>query len=399
MSAAAFVYDNILIQQRLDPLVGGKIVTVTAGDILYQNGAPASTTGTTVPLNIGTSGQVLTVVAGLPSWQSQAAGVIAGNGLTLTGTTLDVVGSFNLSGGAALIDAISSPHEVFLRSNATAGQPLLSSGTPTNEPTYGPLSLSTATSVTGVLQPVNGGTGLTSFGPFAPNQVLVTNGAGLVVSSNTVDLSQINDTNNNLEIKFTAAATPVNYLQISNAATTVAPSIVANGTDTNVNLLLQGKGTGKVELGNVPLQFPNVDGTAGQVLVTAGLANPGVLSFASVEIVNTGTVVEPVVGTPVVAFTFPVAPQTAYYFEAKFIGRGATDASTDMGTFIINSNVYSNASSVISLLDSTRIFANKDAAFTATITTTGTNVFFNVNSAAPAVGPVTWKYLIKILSV
>ena len=44
-------------------------------------------------------------------------------------------------------------------------------------------------------------------------------------------------------------ASQVNYLQASGSATTVAPSISAGGTDTNIDILISPKGTGNVQFG------------------------------------------------------------------------------------------------------------------------------------------------------
>jgi hypothetical protein len=46
-----------------------------------------------------------------------------------------------------------------------------------------------------------------------------------------------------------ASATPANYLQLSSGATTVAPRVIASGTDTNVDLHLVAQGTGVIKFG------------------------------------------------------------------------------------------------------------------------------------------------------
>ena len=57
------------------------------------------------------------------------------------------------------------------------------------------------------------------------------------------------DSSANELIKFTKAATAVNEITVANAATGSGPSIAATGGDTNVAVLLAGKGTGAVQLG------------------------------------------------------------------------------------------------------------------------------------------------------
>lgn len=61
------------------------------------------------------------------------------------------------------------------------------------------------------------------------------------------------DTNGNELLKVTATASAVNELTLANAATAGAPSLTASGDDTNIDINLVPKGTGKVEVNGVPL--------------------------------------------------------------------------------------------------------------------------------------------------
>ena len=67
-------------------------------------------------------------------------------------------------------------------------------------------------------------------------------------------------------IKFAETASAVNEITITNSATTNAPEIAATGDDTNIDLKLTPKGTGKLNLDGI--KFPNADGSANQVLKT-----------------------------------------------------------------------------------------------------------------------------------
>jgi len=60
------------------------------------------------------------------------------------------------------------------------------------------------------------------------------------------------DTNGNEVLKFTGVGSAVNEATISNAATGGAPSIAATGGDTDINLSLAGKGTGRVVIKGYP---------------------------------------------------------------------------------------------------------------------------------------------------
>jgi hypothetical protein len=92
--------------------------------------------------------------------------------------------------------------------------------------------------------------------------------------------TSINDANGNEVIRVPATTSAVNDITVTNAATGNDPLIIPSGDDTDVGIKIKGKGTGKVKLGDAELQVPDVDGTAGQLLITNG---SGVLSFISAE--------------------------------------------------------------------------------------------------------------------
>jgi hypothetical protein len=92
--------------------------------------------------------------------------------------------------------------------------------------------------------------------------------------SNLEITGAVRDSNDNELIEFHSVGSAVNNIRIDNATTGNSPGIDAVGTDTNINLTLRSKGTGKLVFNT--LQFPLNDGTSGQVLTTNG---SGVLSF------------------------------------------------------------------------------------------------------------------------
>lgn len=61
-------------------------------------------------------------------------------------------------------------------------------------------------------------------------------------------ITGINDTNGNDLLKVTATASAVNELTLSNAATGGSPTLSATGDDTNINIGLLPKGTGRLDL-------------------------------------------------------------------------------------------------------------------------------------------------------
>jgi hypothetical protein len=87
----------------------------------------------------------------------------------------------------------------------------------------------------------------------------------------------IADNNGNEQIEFETTTSAVNHIGVKNGATGSPAIINAKGSDTNISLRLNPKGTGSVELGTANLKFPNTDGANTNVLVTDGAGN---LSFA-----------------------------------------------------------------------------------------------------------------------
>jgi hypothetical protein len=76
----------------------------------------------------------------------------------------------------------------------------------------------------------------------------LTNATGSLSSPTitTPVIAQINDANGNEELKFTATASAVNEITITNAATGTRPDIAVTGGDTNIGLSITTKGTGLV---------------------------------------------------------------------------------------------------------------------------------------------------------
>ena len=105
--------------------------------------------------------------------------------------------------------------------------------------------------------------------------ILDTNGNDIIIDNG----GAIEDDSNNEYVKFVKIATAVNEVSVTNAAASGAPEISATGDDTDIDLKITPKGSGKLNLDGI--KFPNADGTVDQVLVTDGAGN---LSFVD----NTG---------------------------------------------------------------------------------------------------------------
>ena len=91
-------------------------------------------------------------------------------------------------------------------------------------------------------------------------------------------INEIDDNAGNEFVIFSKTTSAVNELTIANAATGNAPEITSTGADTNIDIKITPKGTGKVVLDGI--KYPNSDGSVGQVLSTDGSGN---LSFTTIS--------------------------------------------------------------------------------------------------------------------
>ena len=86
--------------------------------------------------------------------------------------------------------------------------------------------------------------------------------------------TSILDTNGLQLANITATGSAVNEFTIANAAAGAGPTLSATGDETNVDINVTPKGSGKIALDGI--KWPNADGSADQILTTDG---SGVLSF------------------------------------------------------------------------------------------------------------------------
>lgn len=403
----AYVYQNIIIGDRLDVKVGGQVITTTKGDLITDDGT------STIRLPVGTDGQALvanSVAASGLAWTTLTPGdfgLIAGNGLVLTGNTLDVVGSATI---------LSNPDNVEINSSAVANQVILSAGTVGTAATYGALPLADANAVAGTLPIANGGTGTAAF--TTGNRVVITNAGNTALETSTLDptlivtttgtqtltnktlvspiiQTSINDTNGNEIIALTPTAAAVNEITISNAATGTGPTIEATGSDADVDLNLDAKGTGNVVISSIA--FPNTDGTVGQVLATNGA---GELTFVNVETSLIGTVTT-TDATPTIipGVDIITIPSTVYLVEAKYVAKNSAGGPTDSSaSFIIKSTIDTIAvPGSATIIGTDLIYTPVDTVWEAAIIVSGTTIQFQVTGAAATT--INWKVSYSIVSV
>lgn len=81
------------------------------------------------------------------------------------------------------------------------------------------------------------------------NGTATTYSSGNLIATRPKFITSIDDTNGNELFVVTATASAVNEITIANAATTGLPSLTASGGDTNVSIVMNGKGTGGILVG------------------------------------------------------------------------------------------------------------------------------------------------------
>lgn len=153
---------------------------------------------TNAPINVGTTVLNFTQFSG-------AGSINAGNGLTKSGNTIDVVGSTLIA---------SNPNNIQINSSIIANQTLLSSGTVGTEPTYGALPLNNSNSVTGILPIANGGTGSSIL--TMPSKLIATNSGG--TSLETTSLDPANIVTAQIGTATTTNATPTTILSLATSS-------------------------------------------------------------------------------------------------------------------------------------------------------------------------------------
>tara|TARA_R100000005_G_C4985321_1_gene193824 strand:+ start:773 stop:1843 length:1071 start_codon:yes stop_codon:yes gene_type:complete len=104
---------------------------------------------------------------------------------------------------------------------------------------------------------------------------LDTNDNNIIIDDN----HHITDENNNEQLTFQTTASAVNNTQLTNAATGNAPEIAAIGGDTNVDLNVNAKGTGRVTLGPAKIQQTTEKVTT-EATAATGTVNYDVLTQA-----------------------------------------------------------------------------------------------------------------------
>ena len=150
---------------------GTGLISYTTGDIIY-----ASATNTLAKLSIGSSGQVLTVAAGIPSWSTLSSAAVTSFQTSLSGLTpstatsgaVTLAGTLGPTSGGTGLTTYTQGDLVYASGTNTLGKladvatgNALISGGVGADPSWGKIGLTTH--VSGTLPIANGGTNITTY--------------------------------------------------------------------------------------------------------------------------------------------------------------------------------------------------------------------------------------------
>jgi hypothetical protein len=131
--------------------------------------------------------------------------------------------------------------------------------------------------------------------------------------------TSINDTSGNEVIKITATGSAVNELTIANGASTTGPTLSATGSGSNLNIAMNAKGTGSVNLSKAAFSSTTVDTNAASIVSgTLIIGNKSAGSTLTLSLPNGTTVGEYKIFTNKGSDAMEVTPATFRGSQVKF---------------------------------------------------------------------------------
>jgi hypothetical protein len=195
-------------------------------------------------------------------------------------------------------------------------------------------------------------------------------------------------------VKFAETASAVNEITVTNSATGNAPEIAATGDDTNIDLKLTPKGTGKLNLDGI--KFPNADGSSGQALTTNG---SGILSFSTISADGTADW-----DTSVKTTGFTATANKGYFCNTTSAGFTVTLPATPSagdevivldyaGTFDTNALIINpNSNKIEGATDNLKLSGEREGVRLVYIDTTqGWLAYSGINEGTDALSPVLYS--------
>lgn len=190
-------------------------------------------------------------------------------------------------------------------------------------------------------------------------------------------------------VQITGVASGVNFVNFTNAIVANPPIIAATGSDTDINLLINPKGTGRLVLDG--LQWPAADGMSGQAITTDGAGN---LQFASVpsETVNMVSTTD---ATPTTIATLSTTSNSASYVISRIVAKNTTD-NTTVAAYTLSASFKNTAGTLTQVgIDDLLSFENTTS-WNVSTSISGTDILIQVTGQAAI--NITWmSYTSKLM--
>ena len=234
-----------------------------AGNSTTNLSSGGTLSGNTKTVNIGTGG-----LSG--STTNITVGSANGSTTTMLGST--VIGGVAGSQSLQVNNVVSAVNYLQAVGAVTGSSPVVSAeGTDSNVSVIitpkGTGGLSIGTAPTSVILQTNVASGNNEF-----RQSVAGSTRGQIISSNTLQYFVNVGSGNQLfflsgatQVAISPTASAVNYLNLTGAATGAAPTISAQGSDTNINAVIAAKGTGSVQLQSSGVTVLNVSSSGAGV--------------------------------------------------------------------------------------------------------------------------------------
>lgn len=267
-------------------------ITVTGGTFTSPTiNTPTITAPTITGATVITGGTFNSPTINTPTIAGGTHTALTSLGIRSTGSgafDLTLANTENLTAGRTLTITVNDAvRTVNLAGNLTLGGALSTANSFTTSGNF-PLTL-TVTGSTTITLPTNGTLATLNNTETFTNKTLTSPTINTPTITNPKISTAILDSNANTILGLTATASAVNSITLADAATLNAPSLILAGTDTNIDLLITPKGTGRALIGTggaTPVggivESPDASGTntVGANLNVAGgkgtgTANPG----------------------------------------------------------------------------------------------------------------------------
>jgi hypothetical protein len=389
---------------------------VTAAAAISGDVSVSGSTATlaTVNSNVGTftavtvNGKGLTTAATNLTATGDATGTASGSSIALT------LAASGVSAGTYTSVTVNSKGLVTAGGNATLQTMYNNSSVPqiTLNSTQSTLTIRDAsTTIGGNLVAVQNNAGTTNYFAVTTQGVQIPAGSisspSLFISGNT-STGLFQSSSGNLDVsasgvevaRFATATSGVNFVQFTAAATNAAPTIASSGSDTNIDLMFNAKGSGSFGFGT-GLSDPNYQALChgNGNFATAGDAQTN--EYVARALTTTNTATEMFLDGAGASQRMVLPNNSAWMFNAEIIMR-RTDATGTSGAWILNGLMTRDATASTTALNgtiSTTVVAKSAGVTNPTITADTTNGSLKISVTGNTSQTMRWVAVVKVVQV